>query len=143
VGVGRSSGHLPLLAVWTGCVCRLTRRDVPARSAWYFELWPPEGFKYGCPLPHSPHSQSFPPANEHFLESLTNTLLPPFYSVAMSFQSIRKSPSNCEAQCPDCGMTLSRQADLNRHRKVKHPGGTVTKYVGGTMPNCLGLIVRQ
>ena len=51
----------------------------------------------------------------------------------MSLCSSKKAPSDCEAQCPDCGVTLSRLADMNRHRKTRHPDGTETKYVGGTI----------
>lgn len=64
-----------------------------------------------------------------------NKLLPPTHFAAMSYQYSKKAPSDCEAQCPDCGATLSRLADMNRHRKTKHPDGTETKYVGGVISN--------
>ncbi|KAH9989397.1 hypothetical protein BJV74DRAFT_885213 [Russula compacta] len=39
-----------------------------------------------------------------------------------------KIPSKCVAQCPDCGVTLSRQADMNRHRRTRHSNGTEIKH---------------
>ncbi|KAF8505400.1 hypothetical protein F5888DRAFT_1648729 [Russula emetica] len=46
----------------------------------------------------------------------------------MSLLSSKKAPSDCKAQCPDCGVTLSRLADMNRHRRTKHPDGNETKF---------------
>ncbi|KAI0303017.1 hypothetical protein BC826DRAFT_982878 [Russula brevipes] len=53
----------------------------------------------------------------------------------MSFLSTTKPPSGCEAECPECGVTLSRLADMKRHRKTKHSDGTETKFAC-PLPGC-------
>ncbi|KAI0250592.1 hypothetical protein BJV78DRAFT_556552 [Lactifluus subvellereus] len=32
------------------------------------------------------------------------------------------------AECPDCGMTLSRPTDMKRHRRTRHPTGAEVKF---------------
>ncbi len=53
----------------------------------------------------------------------------------MSTPNTRKFRSTTEVRCPECGKTLSRAADLQRHKDAYHPDGTEVKYVGGTTLN--------
>jgi hypothetical protein len=143
VGVSESYQDLPFLAVWTGCVCRRTHRGVSARPGGRVGHPPPERLKYGCLLPPSPHPRALPPSSQAILQLPHKHTTSLIHSTTMSLHQPKKSPSSCEAQCPDCGVTLSRQADMNRHRKTKHSDGTEIMYVGGTTPNDPGLIICQ
>ena len=105
----------------------------------------PQRFKYGrtlSALPRQP-ALSFPRSTfpSPCLSSLRTSILPP--TVAMSLPPSKKAPSDSKAQCPDCGVILSRLADMNRHRKTKHPDGTETKYVGGTISTLSRLMICQ